>query len=44
MTKVEDSGTDISATAVIKPGADIASITDVFIITEFEGQGSSVTK
>ena len=44
MTKVEDSGTDISATAVIKPGADIAAITDVFIITEFEGQGSSVTK
>ncbi len=44
VTKVEDSGTDISATAVIKPGADIASITDVFIITEFEGQGSSVTK
>ena len=44
VTKVEDSETDISATAVIKPGADIAAITDVFIITEFEGQGSSVTK
>ena len=44
VTKVEDSDTDISATAIIKPGADIASITDVFIITEFEGQGSSVTE
>ena len=32
VTKVEDSDTDISATAIIKPGADIASITDVFII------------
>ena len=29
---------DISASAVIEPGADLDSITDVFIITEFDGQ------
>lgn len=32
---------DISSYAVLEPGVDIASLQDVFIITEFEGQTSS---
>ena len=32
---------DISTYAVVKPGADISDLTDVFIITSFKGQGIS---
>ena len=42
--RVADSETDISTTAIIKPGVDISTLTDVFIITEFSGQGSAVTE
>ena len=35
---IVDGSVDISASAVIEPGADLDSITDVFIITEFDGQ------
>lgn len=44
VTRVADSDTDISTTAIIEPGVDISAITDVFIITDFNGQGSSVTE
>ena len=36
VTKVENSETDISAFAAVKPGVDIAGITDVFIITGYD--------
>ena len=42
--RVADSETDISTTAIIKPGVDVSALTDVFIITEFSGQGSTVTE
>ena len=35
---IVDGSVDISASAVIEPGADLDAITDVFIITEFDGQ------
>lgn len=35
---IVDGSVDISASAVIEPGADFDSMTDVFIITEFDGQ------
>lgn len=35
---IVDGSVDISASAVIKPGADFDSMTEVFIITEFDGQ------
>lgn len=35
---VVDGTVDISASAVIKPGVDFSQITDVFIITSFNGQ------
>lgn len=38
--EVKDSSTDISASAVIKPEVDFKTLTDVFVITEFEGQGA----
>lgn len=41
VTKVTDSATDISASAEIEPSVDFNGLTDVFIITEFEGQGAS---
>ncbi len=40
---VVDGTVDISASAIIKPGADISEITDVFIITNFLGQTSAGT-
>ncbi len=35
---VVDGTVDISASAVIEPGIDISKLTDVFIITSFDGQ------
>ena len=35
---VVDGTVDISASAIIEPGIDFAEITDVFIITSFDGQ------
>lgn len=35
---VVDGSVDISASAIIKPGIDFGEITDVFIITSFDGQ------
>lgn len=35
---IVDGSVDISASAVIEPGADFDSMTEVFIITEFDGQ------
>lgn len=35
---VVDGSVDISASAIIKPGIDFSEITDVFIITSFDGQ------
>lgn len=40
VTDVSDSSTDISATATIKPEVDFKTLTDVFVITDFEGQGA----
>ena len=40
---VVDGTVDISASAVIKPGADISEITDVFIITDFFGKTNTET-
>lgn len=41
VTEVKDSEYDISAYAVVKPGVDISNVKDVFVITSFQGQGSS---
>lgn len=41
VAKVTDSTTDISASATIETPVDFGALTDVFIITEFEGQGAS---
>lgn len=38
---IVDGTVDISASAVIEPGVDFNEITDVFIITEFDGQNNS---
>lgn len=35
---IVDGTVDISASAIIEPGVDFGEITDVFIITEFDGQ------
>ena len=35
---VVDGTVDISASAIIEPGVDFSEITDVFIITDFDGQ------
>ncbi len=35
---IVDGTVDISASAVIEPGVDFDEITDVFIITDFDGQ------
>ena len=37
---VVDGTVDISASAIIEPGADFSELTDVFIITHFDGQNS----
>lgn len=37
---VADGTVDISARAIIKPGVDFSQITDVFIITDFNGRSS----
>ena len=38
---VVDGTVDISASAIIEPGIDFSEITDVFIITHFDGQNSN---
>lgn len=38
---VVDGTVDISASAIIEPGADFSELTDVFIITHFDGQKNS---
>lgn len=38
---VVDGTVDISASAIIEPGVDFSEITDVFIITSFDGQNES---
>lgn len=43
VTEVRNDDYDISAYAVIEPSVDITEITQVLIITDFEGQGISVT-
>ena len=35
---IVDGTVDISASAIIKPGVDFSNITDVFVITSFDGQ------
>ena len=39
VTEVGESKYELSGYAVIKPGADIRALEDVFVITDFEGQG-----
>ena len=39
VSEINESPYDISSYAVIVPGADISQLEDVFIITEFKGQG-----
>lgn len=41
VTDVIDGTVDISASAVIKPGADLEEVTDVFIITYFRGKAGA---
>ncbi|MBR3439734.1 MAG: rod shape-determining protein MreC, partial [Clostridia bacterium] len=41
ITEIDDATVDISAAAVIEPAADLKTVTGVFVITEFEGQGMS---
>ncbi len=38
---VVDGTVDISASAIIEPGTDLSELTDVFIITHFDGQKNS---
>ena len=38
VTDIVDSTVDISASAIIEPGVDYSQLTDVFIITSFDGQ------
>ncbi len=38
---IVDGTVDISASAIIEPGIDFSEITDVFIITEFDGQNQN---
>ncbi len=40
VTEVCESKYDLSCYAVIEPGADVKSIEDVYVITDFEGQGT----
>lgn len=39
VVQICETGYDLTNYAVIKPGADIRSLEDVFVITDFEGQG-----
>ena len=39
ITEIDDATVDISAAAIIEPAADLKTVTGVFVITEFEGQG-----
>ena len=39
VSQVLETGYDLTSYAVIKPGADIPSLEDVFVITKFKGQG-----
>ena len=39
VTEVSESGYDLSNYAVIQPGVNIKEIEDLFVITDFEGQG-----
>ena len=38
ITDIKDSPTDVSVYAVITPAADVSSVSDVFVITYFDGQ------
>ena len=38
---VVDASVDISAAAIIKPAVEFDEITDVFVVTEFDGQGTN---
>lgn len=42
--KVEDDNRDISCYAVVKPNFDITRLENVLIITDFNGQGTSITE
>ena len=39
VTEVSESRYELSSYAVVQPGADIRELEDVFVITDFEGQG-----
>ena len=39
VTEIKDSDADVSLYAVITPGVDVSKLSDVFIITYFDGQG-----
>ena len=39
VSQILESDVDLTAYAVLEPAADYASLEDVFIITEFKGQG-----
>lgn len=41
VTDIVDSAVDTSTTAVITPGVDFSQLTDLFIITSFDGQASN---
>lgn len=43
VSEITESGYDLSCNAVIEPGADIRNLEDVYVITEFEGQGIEET-
>ena len=40
VTEIRDEENDVSSYAVIEPGVDISTVSDVFVITDFEGQNS----
>lgn len=42
VTEIRAESQDISLYAVINPSADVSGCTDVYVVTEFEGQGSVV--
>lgn len=39
VTRVDRDASNVSSYALLSPGVDIAALTDVFIITQFDGQG-----
>lgn len=40
VSEVNESSYDLSSYAVIEPGVDISQLEDVFVVTEFKGQGT----